>query len=67
MTDDVDLIELEEEEHTSPLTASIFKRIVGLLRPHWQWVVGFLITIALTSTLDSMFTYINKNIIDLKT
>lgn len=64
MTDDIDLIELEEEEHTSPFTAPVFKRVVGLLRPHWQWVVGFLITIALTSTLDSMFTYINKNIID---
>jgi ATP-binding cassette subfamily B protein len=64
MANDIDLIELEEEEHTSPLTAPVFKRIVGLLRPHWQWVVGFLITIALTSALDSFFTYINKNIID---
>jgi ATP-binding cassette subfamily B protein len=59
-----DLIELEEEEHTSQLTTPVFKRIVGLLRPHWRWVVGFLVTIALTSALDSMFTYINKQIID---
>jgi len=64
MTDDTELYEIEEEEHTSSLTSPVFKRIVGLLRPHWQWVVGFLITIAITSTLDSMFTYINKNIID---
>jgi ATP-binding cassette subfamily B protein len=64
MADNNELIELEEEEHTSALTAPVFKRILGLLRPHWQWVVAFLITIALTSTLDSMFTYINKNIID---
>ena len=63
MTDDTELYEIEEEEHTSSLTSPVFKRIVGLLRPHWQWVVGFLITIAITSTLDSMFTYINKNII----
>lgn len=59
-----ELFELEEEEHTSPLTAPIFKRILSLLRPHWQWVVGFIITIALTSAMDSIFTYINKDIID---
>ncbi len=59
-----ELYELEEEEHTSPLTGPVFNRILGLLRPHWQWVLGFIITIALTSAMDSMFTYINKNIID---
>ncbi len=64
MTTNIDLIEIEEEEHTSPLTTPVLKRIISLLQPHWHWVVGFLITIALTSALDSMFTYINKNIID---
>ncbi len=59
-----DLIEIEEEEHTSPLTGQVFKRILGLLKPHWLWVVGFIITIGLTSALDSLFTYINKNMID---
>lgn len=60
-----ELYELEEEEHTSPLTAPVFKRILQLLRPHWLWVVGFIITIGLTSALDSLFTYINKDMIDL--
>jgi ATP-binding cassette subfamily B protein len=59
-----DIIELEEEEYTSQLTTPTFKRILGLLKPHWRWIVGFLIAIALTSTLDAMFTYINKNMID---
>jgi ATP-binding cassette subfamily B protein len=59
-----EIIELEEEEYTSPLTAPIFKRIVGLLKPHWKWVVGFLITIMLTSVLDAYFTYLNKQIVD---
>ena len=59
-----ELIELEEEEYTSQLTAPVFWRIVGLLKPHWRWVVGFFITIALTSITDSYFTYINKQIID---
>src|ERR1041385_126221 len=59
-----ELIELEEEEHTSQLTAPVFKRIVGLLKPHSKWVVGFLITIMLTSILDAYFTYLNKQIVD---
>ena len=57
-------IELEEEEYTSQLTAPVFQRIVGLLRPHWKWVVGFFITIALTSSTDAYFTYLNKDIVD---
>jgi ATP-binding cassette subfamily B protein len=59
-----ELIELEEEEHTSQLTAPVFKRIVSLLKPHWKWVAGFLITILLTSILDAYFTYLNKQIVD---
>lgn len=59
-----DLIELEEEEHTSQLTAPVFKRIISLLRPHWRWVVGFMVTVLFVSALDSAFTYINKQIID---
>ncbi len=59
-----ELIELEEE-HTSPLTVPVFKRIVALLKPHWRWVAGFLFTIALVSAQDSLFTYLNKQIIDL--
>ena len=64
MTDN-EMIELEEEEHTSQLTAPVFKRILGLLKPHWRWVAGFLLTIALVSAQDSLFTYVNKQIIDL--
>ena len=59
-----ELIELEEEEHTSQLTAPVLKRIVPLLKPHWKWVVGFIITIMLTSVLDAYFTYLNKEIVD---
>src|SRR6185369_12290716 len=59
-----ELIELEEEEYTSQLTGPVFKRILGLLKPHWQWVAGFLLTIVVTSALDAYFTYLNKQIID---
>ena len=57
-------IELEEEEFTSQLTTPVLKRIGGLLKPHWQWVLGFLLTIALVSGLDAYFTYVNKQFID---
>ena len=59
-----ELIELEEEEHTSQLTSPVVKRILGLLRPHWKWVVGFMIAILVTSILDAFFTYLNKQIVD---
>lgn len=59
-----ELIELEEEEYTSQLTAPVFKRILSLLKPHWKWVLGFFITIMLTSVLDAYFTYLNKQIVD---
>jgi len=59
-----ELIELEEEEHTSQLTGAVFKRILGLLKPHWKWVIGFLVTILMVSSLDAYFTYINKQFID---
>ncbi len=57
-------IELEEEEYTSSLTAPVFRRILSLFRPHWKWLLGFLAAIAVTSGLDSYFTYLNKQIID---
>ena len=59
-----ELIELEEEEFTSNLTTPVFKRILGLFRPHWKWLLGFLIAIAVTSALDAYFTYLNKQIVD---
>jgi ATP-binding cassette subfamily B protein len=59
-----ELIELEEEEHTSQLTAPTLKRILGLVKPHWRWMIGFLFCISLTAGLDALFTYINKGMID---
>jgi ATP-binding cassette subfamily B protein len=58
------LIDLDEEDHTSQLTTPTFMRILGLIKPHWRWMVGFLIAIVFTASLDACFTYINKNMID---
>ncbi|HAD06645.1 MAG TPA: ABC transporter ATP-binding protein [Anaerolineaceae bacterium] len=54
----------EEEEFKTQFNGQTLRRILALTRPHWRWVVGFLVTIALVSSLDSVFTYISKLIID---
>jgi ATP-binding cassette, subfamily B, bacterial len=60
----VESVELEEEEFTSPLTGQIFRRIVGLMKPHKRWAIGFVICIGFVSMIDAFFTFLNKNIID---
>jgi len=62
MTDEP--VELEEEEFTSQLTAPVLWRILGLIKPHRSWAIGFVIAIALTSITDAGFTYINKQFVD---
>ena len=58
-------VEFAEEEFVARFNSRVLLRVLGLLRPHWKWVVGFLLTIALTSFLDSVFTYLSKQMIDL--
>jgi ATP-binding cassette subfamily B protein len=59
-----EFVELEEEDFTSQITAPIFRRILGLMKPHWKWALGFVVTIALTSSTDALFTYLNKQFVD---
>ncbi|GIV65854.1 MAG: ABC transporter ATP-binding protein [Bellilinea sp.] len=54
----------EEEEFKTQFNGQTLRRILALTRPHWRWVVGFLVTIALVSAMDSVFTYLSKLIID---
>lgn len=54
----------EEEEFKTQFNGQTLRRILALTRPHWRWVVGFLVTIAIVSSLDSIFTYLSKLIID---
>ncbi|MBX3086169.1 MAG: ABC transporter ATP-binding protein [Anaerolineae bacterium] len=46
------------------MTGKTLRRLIGTLRPHWKMVVGFILAITLVSTLDSIFTYLGKVIID---
>lgn len=55
--------ELEEKEY-GRLTQKVFRRLVALLKPHWQWVAGFLFFIALVSIIDAYTTFLSKQIID---
>jgi len=57
-------IDIDDEEYTSQLTGGTLRRILGLMRPYWKWMVGFWLAIALTSGLDAFFTYLNKGIVD---
>nr|HMN60304.1 ABC transporter transmembrane domain-containing protein [Anaerolinea sp.] len=55
----------DEEEFEAKYTGQTLRRIVGLLRPHWKYVTIFLSMIVVVSGADALFTYINKQIIDL--
>ena len=54
----------EEEEFEASVNGKTLVRILGLTKPHWRWVIGFILSIALVSVLDSVFTFVSKQIID---
>ncbi len=54
----------EEEEFTTQFTGKITLRILQLAKPHWKWVLGFLLMITLVSILDAYFTFLTSLIID---
>ncbi len=54
----------EEEEFAARFSAKTILRILGLVRARWRWVLGFVVTIAIVSTLEAIFTYLGKVIID---
>jgi ATP-binding cassette subfamily B protein len=56
--------EYQEEEFTSEFNGRTLLRILAQTGPHWPWLVGFLLTIALVAGLDSYFTFLSKRIID---
>ncbi len=54
----------EEEEFTTQFSGKTVLRILQQGLPHWPYMVGFLASVALTSLLDSYFTFLGKRIID---
>jgi ATP-binding cassette subfamily B protein len=60
----VSQFEFEEEEFSTQFNGRTVLRILAQARPHWRWLVGFLVTIALVSALGSYFTFLGKRIVD---
>jgi len=56
--------EFLEEEFSGQVNSATVRRILGLASKHWRWLIGFLLTIALTSAADAYFTFLGKRIID---
>ncbi len=56
--------EFEEEEFTTQFSGQTVLRILAQTKPHWPWLVGFLVAVAFVSAMDSYFTFISKRIVD---
>lgn len=54
----------EEEDFTTSFSGKTLRRMFYQARPHWRWLGGFLLMIAMVALVDSLFTYISKEIID---
>ncbi len=57
-------VEFQEEEFGAEFNGRTLLRILKQTGPHWHWVVGFLVSVAVVSFLDSYFTFLGKRIID---
>ncbi len=56
--------QFEEEEFSTQFNGKTILRVLAQTRPHWKMVVLFLLMVALTTVIDSYFTYLSKRIID---
>ena len=54
----------EEEEFTTQFNGRVVLRILGLAKPYWTWVVGFMVLVGAIALLDSFFAYLRKMLID---
>jgi len=56
--------EFEEEEFTTQFNGQTVLRILAQARPHWPWLVGFLLATLSVSLLDAYYNWLGKRIID---
>jgi ATP-binding cassette subfamily B protein len=54
----------EEEEFTSEFNGKTVLRILAQTKPHWKWLLGFVVGIAITAFIDGYLTFLSKLIID---
>ena len=57
-------IEFEEEDFSTQFNGRTLLRILGTAKPHWRWLVGFLIAVTVISIIDSYTTFISMRIVD---
>lgn len=55
---------IEEEEFEAQINGRTLRRILGLTRPHLKYMISFLIAVLAVAAMDSIFTYVSKQIID---
>jgi ATP-binding cassette subfamily B protein len=56
--------EFEEEEFTTEFNGKTVLRILAQTRPHWRWLAGFVLAVALVAVMDSYLNYLKKGIVD---
>lgn len=54
----------EEEEYGAEIKGNTLRRVFALLKPHWRWAAGFIISVIVVSILDAFFTFLGKQIVD---
>ena len=54
----------EEEEFNTQFNGKTVLRILSQTKPHWRWVIGFLVSVIVVSILDGYFTFLSKRIVD---
>jgi ATP-binding cassette subfamily B protein len=57
-------IGFEEEEFTTEFSGRALRRIASLVKPYWRWLIIVVVTVAVVSTMESYFTYLNKRLVD---
>ena len=56
--------EFEEEEFNTQFNGKTVLRLLAQTKPHWPWLIGFLLAIAFVSVLESYLTFLGKRIVD---
>ena len=56
--------EFEEEDFTAELSGKTILRILSLAKPHWPFLMGFMVAITVVAGLGSWLTFVQKRIID---
>jgi ATP-binding cassette subfamily B protein len=54
----------EEDFSGQQLDRSTLRRILAQVKPHWRWVIGFMIAVGAVSVIEAYFTYLTKQMID---